>query len=242
MNQSKWVAIVLSVACVAVGCAKSEPTQSETPGRSQPGSDYRSEAPAERAVEEVAPRPETAQTSSEAESTPESETAVTENPKNPDVIYVPTPQPVVDRMLKMAQVRKSDVVYDLGSGDGRILITAAKKYGSRGFGFDVDPQRIAEARKNAKDAGVDDLVTFEQKDIFTVDLTPADVVTLYLLPELNVKLIPQLQQLKRGARIVSHDFDMRGVKPVNHVEMSPPDASRAHEIYLWVAPITPDRT
>lgn len=160
--------------------------------------------------------------------------------KRPDVVFVPTPQPVVDRMLRMAKVKKGDVLYDLGSGDGRIVITAAKVYGAKATGFDVDPQRIAEARENARKAGVEDMVSFEQKDVFTIDLTPADVVTLYLLPELNVRLIPQLEQLKPGARIVSHDFDMQGVKPVQHIEM--PEGDKSHEVYLWLAPIRPDRS
>jgi SAM-dependent methyltransferase len=178
-----------------------------------------------------------------AEQAGESSAAETEPPaKRPDVVFVPTPQPVVERMLKMAKVSKNDLLYDLGSGDGRIVVTAAKLYGARGKGFDVDPDRIAEARANAKKAGVEHLVSFEQKDIFTIDLSPADVVTLYLLPELNVRLIPQLEQLKPGARIVSHDFDMQGVKPVSHVELSPPDADKTHEVYLWIAPIRRDRS
>src|SRR6187399_1520097 len=129
-----------------------------------------------------------------------------ESERDPDVIYVPTPEPVVDRMLELAAVDEDDIVYDLGCGDGRIVITAAQRYGVKAWGFDIDPVRVAEARANAKAAGVEDLVTIEQKDIFTLDLSPASVVTLYLLPELNVRLIPQLAQLEPGSRIVSHDF------------------------------------
>lgn len=163
-------------------------------------------------------------------------------PRTPDVVYVPTPQPVVDKMLELAKVKKGDVVYDLGCGDGRIVVTAAKKYGARAKGFDVDPQRIKEAKKNVEDAGVGDLATIEQADIFTLDLSDADVVTLYLLPELNVRLIPQLQKLKKGARIVSHDFDMQGVAPLKQMTLKPPAEERTHEIFLWHAPIrvTPD--
>lgn len=157
--------------------------------------------------------------------------------KEPDVVYVPTPQPVVDKMLELAKVEKSDVVYDLGCGDGRIVVTAAKRYGARAYGFDIDPQRIKEARENVEKNGVGDLVTIEQKDIFELDLSPASVVTLYLLPELNVRLIPQLQKLKPGARVVSHDFDMEGVKPVAHVRLKPPVVSEAHQVFLWHAPI-----
>jgi hypothetical protein len=157
--------------------------------------------------------------------------------RTPDVIYVPTPQPVVDRMLEMAQVKKSDVVYDLGCGDGRIVVTAAKRYGTKAFGFDIDPERIKEAKANVRANKVEHLVTIEQKDIFTLDLSPASVVTLYLLPKLNVRLIPQLEKLKPGSRIVSHDFNMEGVKPLKHVTMTPTGASEEHEIYLWKTPL-----
>jgi cyclopropane fatty-acyl-phospholipid synthase-like methyltransferase len=129
--------------------------------------------------------------------------------RQPDVIFVPTPQEVVDAMLEMAKVTKSDVVYDLGSGDGRIPITAAKKYGARAIGIDIDPQRIKEANENLKQAGVSDKVKFLNQDLFETNLSEASVVTLYLLPSLNVKLMPKLQkELKPGTRIVSHSFDM----------------------------------
>ena len=154
----------------------------------------------------------------------------------PDVIYVPTPEPVVDRMLEIADVKEDDVVYDLGCGDGRIVITAAERYGVKAWGFDIDPVRVAEARANAKAAGVEHLVTIEQKDIFTLDLSPASVVTLYLLPELNVRLIPQLEKLKPGSRIVSHDFDMEGVRPRAHETLNL-GARDKHEIYLWHTPL-----
>jgi endoglucanase len=156
---------------------------------------------------------------------------------SPDVIYVPTPQEVVEKMLEMAQVTKDDLVYDLGCGDGRIVVTAAKKYGCRGVGYDIDPKRIEESLKNVDANGVGDLVTIEQKDIFTLDLSDANVITLYLLPSLNVKLIPQLEKLKPGSRIVSHDFDMRGVKPDQVVKMTPKDSYREHTIYLWTVPL-----
>ena len=146
-------------------------------------------------------------------SAPQEATKETAPKRTPDVIYVPTPQAVVDKMLEIADVKKTDVVYDLGCGDGRIPVTAAKKYGCKAFGFDIDPQRVKESQENIKKNKVGDLVTVEEKDIFTLDLSPASVVTLYLLPSLNVKLIPQLEKLKPGSRIVSHDFDMQGVKP-----------------------------
>jgi len=134
--------------------------------------------------------------------------------RGPDVIYVPTPPNIVEAMLKLAKITKEDVVYDLGCGDGRIVIEAAKRYGVRAVGIDIDPQRIAEARANAKKAGVTKLVEFRLGDLFEADLRPATVVTLYLLPSLNVKLAPKLRsELRKGARIVSHDFEMGDWKP-----------------------------
>jgi hypothetical protein len=156
-----------------------------------------------------------------------------EEPHRPDVVFVPTPQDVVDRMLELAQVTKDDVIYDLGCGDGRIVVTAAKKYGCRACGYDVDPRRIQESQANVDNNGVGDLVTIEQKDIFTLDLSRASVITLYLLPSLNVKLIPQLEKLKPGARIVSHDFDMKGVTPDQVVD----DVGFGHTLYLWTTPL-----
>lgn len=166
-------------------------------------------------------------------------------PKTPDVIYVPTPQAVVDKMLEMAEVKAGDVVYDLGCGDGRIVVTAAKKYGVTAIGYDIDPQRVKEARENVKTAGVEHLVRIEEADVFTLDLTGASVITLYLLPSLNVRLMPQLAKLKPGSRIVSHNFDMRGAKPlqVTHVQIAPGDSADTgydedmdHTVYKWVVP------
>ncbi len=156
-------------------------------------------------------------------------------PKRPDVVFVPTPPEVVAKMLELAQVTKKDVVYDLGCGDGRIVVAAAK-LGCRAYGFDVDPRRIKESKENVETNGVGNLATIEQKDIFTLDLSKADVVTLYLLPSLNVKLIPQLEKLKPGSRIVSHDFDMRGVTPDKEVQVDI-DGGYAHTVYLWTTPL-----
>jgi SAM-dependent methyltransferase len=174
----------------------------------------------------------------DAKAAPATSPAPAEEPttRTPDVVYVPTPQPVVDKMLDIAKVKKTDIVYDLGCGDGRIVVTAAKKYGAKSFGFDIDPQRVAEAKENVKKNGVEHLVTIEQKDIFTLDLTPASVVTLYLLPRLNVKLIPQLEKMKPGSRIVSHDFAMEGMKPVQHLTLKPAGESEEHQIYFWRIP------
>ncbi len=157
--------------------------------------------------------------------------------KTPDVVYVPTPHDVVNRMLELAQVQKDDVVYDLGCGDGRIVVTAAKKHGCRGLGFEIDPERVAESRENIRKAGVSDLVTIVQQDIFTLDLRPASVVTLYLLPELNVKLIPQLEQLKPGSRVVTHDFNIDGIKPDRVVHFTSKEDGVKHTLYLFHTPL-----
>jgi len=149
----------------------------------------------------------------------------------PDVIYVPTPYEVVDEMLKLAGVKKGDVLYDLGSGDGRIPVTAAKKFGIRAVGIDIDPTRIEEAKENAKKNGVAKLVEFRNEDMFRARLGDATVVTLYLLPDLNVKLRPKLlAELKPGSRIISHQFDMGTWKPEKRVELN------GRTIYLWTVP------
>jgi tRNA G37 N-methylase Trm5 len=128
--------------------------------------------------------------------------------RSPDVIYVPTPQEVVDAMLALAKVTAKDVVYDLGSGDGRIPITAAEKYGARAIGIDINPDRIKEANANLAKSKAGNKVTFLNQDLFETDISEATVVTLYLLPSLNIKLMPKLKALKPGTRIVSHSFKM----------------------------------
>lgn len=148
-----------------------------------------------------------------------------------DVPYVPTPQAVVEEMLKLADVKKNDVLYDLGSGDGRIVITAARKFGTRGTGIDLNPERIKEAQQNASKAGVTDRVTFLNQDLFEADFSEATVVTLYLLPSINLKLRPKLlHDLKPGTRIVSHSFDMGDWKPEKVSEVN------GSNIYYWVVP------
>jgi SAM-dependent methyltransferase len=155
-----------------------------------------------------------------------------------DVVYVPTPNDVVLKMLELARVGKDDLLYDLGCGDGRIVVLAAKKYGCKGVGYDIDPQRIKECHAGAKKYDVEALVKFEQQDIFQLDLSKASVVTLYLLPDLNVRLIPQLQKLKPGARIVSHDFSMKGrLKPDKVLTITSKEDNVEHTLYLWTAPL-----
>jgi SAM-dependent methyltransferase len=151
--------------------------------------------------------------------------------RTPDVVYVPTPQTVVDAMLKMAKVTASDTVYDLGCGDGRIVITAAKQSGAHGVGIDIDPARIREARANAAAAGVGDKVTFLEQDLFQTDISRATVLTLYLLPSLNRRLIPKImKELKPGTRIVSHAFDMGDWAPEQHLEVD------GRHVYFWTVP------
>ncbi len=152
--------------------------------------------------------------------------------RSPDVIFVPTPQEVVDAMLKMAKVGPNDVIYDLGSGDGRIPITAARTYKARGVGIDIDPQRIREATENLKAAGVGDRVRFLNQDLFTTDISEASVVTLYLLPSLNLKVLPKLnKELKPGTRVVSHAFDMGDIKAEQTANVN------GRTIYMWTVPI-----
>jgi tRNA G37 N-methylase Trm5 len=151
--------------------------------------------------------------------------------REPDVIYVPTPQELVEDMLRLADVKQGDVLYDLGSGDGRIPITAAKKYGIRAIGIDIDPVRIEEANANAKKAGVTKRVEFRLGDIFTMDFRDASVITLYLLPELNQQLMPRLlKELKPGTRILSHQFDMGDWKPEKTLHVG------GRTIYFWTIP------
>ncbi|MGC8829070.1 MAG: methyltransferase domain-containing protein [Verrucomicrobiia bacterium] len=156
--------------------------------------------------------------------------------RSPDVIFVPTPMDAVEKMLEAAQIKKGDVLYDLGCGDGRIVVTAAKKYGIKAVGIDIDPQRIKESRENVKTNGVEKLVTIKEGDIFEEDISEATVVTLYLLPDLNVKLMPKLAKLKPGTRIISYQFDMRGAKPAEVIHLKDNDNGWTRTIYKWVVP------
>jgi SAM-dependent methyltransferase len=177
-----------------------------------------------------------------------------------NIVYVPTPQTIVDRMLAVAKIDNNDLVYDLGCGDGRIVVTAAKRFGAHAVGFDLNPERVAEARENARQAGVDHLVTIRRADLFSVDMSPATVVMLYLHPRINMRLMPQLTSLAPGTRIVSHDFDLRDrhvrAKPDGRWMLMAPffgysnelfeagvpeDAAHypqhKHWVYLWTAPL-----
>jgi ribosomal protein L11 methylase PrmA len=152
--------------------------------------------------------------------------------RTPDVIFVPTPPEVVAAMMKVAKVGPGDVIYDLGSGDGRIVIAAVKDFGAaRGTGIDIDPQRIKEATENAKKNGVTDKVRFLNQDLFTTNISDATVVSLYLLPSLNLKLRPKLMaELKPGTRIVSHAFDMGDWAPEQTIDVD------GRKVYFWTIP------
>jgi SAM-dependent methyltransferase len=162
--------------------------------------------------------------------------------REPDVPYVPTTEAAVQAMLKLAGVKKTDIVYDLGCGDGRIVIAAAKSFGARGVGIDINPVRINEAKENARTAGVENLVRFEENDLFQADIREATVVTLFLLPHINLKLRPKLlQDLKPGTRIVSNTFDMDDWKAEKEVTVGDADTDVDYEplsrkLYLWTVP------
>ena len=160
--------------------------------------------------------------------------------QEPRVPYVPTPQDVVDKMLQMVRVTSNDYLIDLGSGDGRIVVSAAKKHGARGFGVDINPERVSEAQANAQKNGVTDKVAFYQRDLFQTELSQATVISMYLLPRVNLELRPKLLDLKPGTRIVSHDFSMGDWKPDVYVQMHSLEkytgAGGDSEIYFWVVP------
>lgn len=148
-----------------------------------------------------------------------------------DVPYVPTPHEVVERMLELADIEKGELMMDLGSGDGRIAIAAARDYGARAIGIDIDPQRIKEANENAKKEGVSDQVTFKQEDLFKTPIKDADVITMYLLTSVNAKLRPRLlEELRPGTRLVSHAFDMGEWEPDQH------EVVEGRNVYLWIVP------
>jgi ribosomal protein L11 methylase PrmA len=152
-------------------------------------------------------------------------------------VFVPTPQDVVEKMLELADVKNTDIVYDLGSGDGRILITAASKYGCKAVGFEIDQQLVQLSRNKVKEASVEPLVTVNQQDLFAADLSDATVITLYLLPEQLKALIPRLMKVKTGTRIVSHQFQIPGIKSHTEITVHSHEDGNEHKLYLWTAPI-----
>jgi hypothetical protein len=157
--------------------------------------------------------------------------------REPDVRYEPTTDEATDEMLALARVTSSDLLYDLGCGDGRIVVTAAAKCRCRAVGFDIDPQRVAESQENVRRNGFANLVRIEERDMFAVDLSEVDVVTLYLLPNLNIRLIPQIAKMKPGARIVSQDFAMPGVIPDRVVQVYLSERQIYKSFYLWTVPL-----
>jgi len=153
----------------------------------------------------------------------------------PDILYVATPEEVGRAMLELAAVRRDDVVYDLGSGDGRLVIAAARRFGARGVGVELDAKLVQDSREAALKAGVSDRTQFLWQDIFQTDIAPATVVTVYLRQDVNLKLRPKLlRELRPGSRVVSHDFDMGDWRPDRTVRVKGP--AREHVLYLWTVP------
>jgi SAM-dependent methyltransferase len=159
----------------------------------------------------------------------------------PEVLFIPTPGDVVVQMLELAKVQKDDLVYDLGCGDGRILVTAVHKFGCRAAGFDIDPRRVKQARENLAKNGMQERAKVEEKDLFEVDLRPASVITLYLSPKFNERLIPQLGTLSPGSRIISHQYEMKGVQPEKEVHYRSKVDGRIHTLFLWTTPLEPQK-
>ncbi len=157
--------------------------------------------------------------------------------RNPDVVYVGTPYDVVSKMLQIAKVKKGDLVYDLGCGDGRIVVLAAQKYGCHAIGYDIDPDRVRVSRENVAKNHVEKLVKIIQADIFTLDLRKADVIQLYLLPEMNKKLLPQLEKLKPGSRLVCHNYGLEGIVADETVTVTSNENNAKHTLILYTAPL-----
>jgi SAM-dependent methyltransferase len=225
-------------ACAATGTRAAPDTRREAPSASAlPAISSTPAGPS------ATPSASAAPSSSASAAAPSPPASATAEPRI-DVVYWATPQEVVDKLLELAEPKASDVIYDLGCGDARSLVTAAQRYGARGFGFDIDPRRVEEARENVRRHGVEHLVRIEQADIFTLDLRPANIVFLFLLPRLNVRLMPQLAKLRPGSRIVSHEFSMAGAKPNQVAEvLAPADGPpgthsriETHQLYLWKVP------
>lgn len=157
--------------------------------------------------------------------------------QTPDVVYVGSPYDIVSQMLHLAGVKKDDLVVDLGCGDARMLVLAAQKYGSKGIGYEIDPVMVRESRKNAEKNNVADLVTIVQADIFTVDISEADVLPIYLLPEMNLRLVPQFETLKPGSRLVFHNYDLFGYIPDKKIEIISNEDNSKHTLWLYTTPL-----
>jgi ribosomal protein L11 methylase PrmA len=157
--------------------------------------------------------------------------------RGPDVVYVGTAYDLVSKMLQMAQVKKSDLVYDLGCGDGRMVVLAAQKYGCHGVGFDIDPVRVEESIANVERHHVEKLVKIVEADIFEVDVSKADVIPMYLLPDMNRRLLPQLEKLKNGSRIVTHDYDLDGIIADKSITVISNEDNASHTLSLYTTPL-----
>jgi SAM-dependent methyltransferase len=155
----------------------------------------------------------------------------------PDVVYVGTPYDVVSAMLKLARLKKEDLVYDLGCGDGRMIVMAAKMYGCRGIGFDIDPERVSASNRNVRKNQVENLVKIVQADLFKLDFSEATVLSLYLLPEINSRLVPQFEKLKTGSRLVFHDYGLEGFKADRTLRVVSNEDNVGHTIYLYTIPL-----
>jgi len=155
----------------------------------------------------------------------------------PDSVYVGTPYDIISRMLKLAQVKETDLVYDLGCGDGRMIVLAAQKYGCRGAGFDIDPERVAASRDNVRRNRAGRLVRIEQADLFELDFSAADVLSLYLLPTINQALLPKFERLKPGTRLVFHNYGLEGIEPDQRIDITSQEDGAAHTLYLYTTPL-----
>jgi SAM-dependent methyltransferase len=162
-----------------------------------------------------------------------------ETSRTPDVVYVGTPYDVVAKMLQMAHVKKEDLLYDLGCGDGRIVVLAAKKYGCRGIGYEIDPERARAALENVGSNRVQRLVKIVEADLFKLDFADADVLSLYLLPEINQKLLPQFEKLKPGSRLVFHNYDLQGIEPDKSLRITSNEDNASHSLFLYTIPLKP---
>jgi len=157
--------------------------------------------------------------------------------QTPDVVYVGTPYDIVSQMLHMADVKKNDIVVDLGCGDARMLVLAAQKYGAKGIGYEIDPVMVLESRKNAEKNNVSELVEIIQADIFKVDISDADVLPIYLLPEMNLQLVPQFETLKPGSRLVFHNYDLTGYAHDKKIEIISNEDNSSHTLWLYTTPL-----